>query len=258
MGYRSPYDYGNKGSNIQGKTFTIKSVAFSAKEFMEILNNIDSLKKGDVIILDEAGIFMSSRSWQSLNNKMINFILQTFRNLNLIVIITVPNLTFIDSQSRKLFHLLMETQEINYKEKKVIVKPLLMQNNPKINKLYLKYLRIKIKGKGVMPIKKVKFGLPSELLIKQYEEKKSRFLLNLNLEIEREINKNEAKEMREGGLKPLSEQENKVFNLYLEILSKNPNLKRALIYKMIAELMNLDHTTVYQYMNNIKKKGHLV
>lgn len=250
--------FGENLCYLQEKIFTIDRIAFTAKEFMDILNDTEKLKKGDVIILDEAGVSMSARNWQSLNNKMINYVLQTFRNLNLIVIITVPNLTFIDSQSRKLFHLLMETQNIDFIEKKVIIKPLIMQNNPKINKLYLKYPRIKLKGKGVMPIKRVRFGLPSQSLREQYELKKTRFLFNLNREIEREIERNERKDMREFKIKPLSEQEQRTMDLYLDTLAHHPNMKRILIYEIIAGKMGLARETIYGYIKNIKKKGHIV
>ena len=119
------------------KDFNIKRIIFKAEDLMDLINN-GNLKRGSVIIWDEAGIDLSNRNWQSNINKMLNFLLQTFRHKNFILILTVPYQDFLDASSRKLFHADIETVSIDKREKRVIVKPKLLQYNPGMKKWYRK------------------------------------------------------------------------------------------------------------------------
>ena len=98
------------------KDFNIRNVVFSPKQFMEILEN-PWIKRGSVIIFDEAGVGIPSRDWYTIQNKMLGYVMQTFRHMNLCVIFTVPNIGFVDVQMRNLFHIYLETQSINYKKR---------------------------------------------------------------------------------------------------------------------------------------------
>lgn len=123
-----------------------KRVARTPKEFASIVKN-GNLKKGNAIIFDEAGVGISNREWHSATNKAMNSILQTFRNRNLIAIFTVPSKKYIDKQGRELSHYLVETQRIDYDEKKNIVKFMVNQHNPRYGKTYVKYPILDINGK---------------------------------------------------------------------------------------------------------------
>ena len=97
--------------------FNEKRIVFTPDKFLEIIRHDKELHSGNVIIFDEAGVGMASREWYSIQNKILSYVLQTFRFKNLIVIFTVPDFTYIDSQARKLFHFYFETSKILKKSK---------------------------------------------------------------------------------------------------------------------------------------------
>lgn len=173
------------------KRFSIKYVVFSAEEFIQLVNS-GKLKKGDVIIWDEAGVGIPAKEWWSISNKMINYVLQVFRKENLIVIFTTPSFTFIDASTRRLFHAYIETVRVDFKRKQTIVKWMRVQYNPRFGKDYYKYHRV-VNSEGINVVKKLRFGLPSEQLIKDYEDKKIVFAANLYSDVEGEL-----KDIREG------------------------------------------------------------
>lgn len=172
--------------------FNVDRVIFKARELMKLING-DTLKPGSVIVWDEAGIDLSNRNWQSITNKMLNALLQTFRHRNFILLFTVPFHDFIDSSSRKLFHADFQTQRLNKNQGVVVLKPKLLQYNSDLGKWYRKYLKVTING-GVIKIRKWKVPRPSKELIKVYEEKKNLFTKGLNQKIDMELLGLESKE----------------------------------------------------------------
>ncbi len=173
--------------------FGIDRVIFKGSELMDLINS-GELKSGSVILWDEAGIDLSSRSWQSMMNKMLNFLLQTFRHKNLVLIMTAPYGDFIDVASRKLFHAEFETVAINKRKKTCAIKPLLLQYNSSNKKWYRKYLQVIKKGIGQIKIKRWNVPKPSDELIEVYEKKKNEFTDSLNKEIGRSLVKIEKDE----------------------------------------------------------------
>jgi hypothetical protein len=166
-------------------------LVFKADDFLKLLNS-GKLKKGDCIIWDEAGVGLPSREWYSISNKAIGYLLQTFRNLNLAVIFTTPNLGYIDNQARGLFHSYIQTERIDYKRNVAICKLFFIDVDAKKGKVYHKYPRFKFRTpegytrKTV--IKELHIEKPSESLTKAYELKKKAYTAQLNLGLEREVN----------------------------------------------------------------------
>lgn len=168
-------------------TFDINRVVFTSRDFMALLNS-GTLHKGDAILFDEAGVGMPSREWYSLSNKMLNYVLETFREQNLCVIFTTPSFDFIDSQARKLFHTFIQTAAINRKEERVITKWFDLQHDPRSGETYFKYPRANREGEGTVMINRVCFAMPPEDLRKAYEIKKSEYAKQLRIEAEKELN----------------------------------------------------------------------
>ena len=174
--------------------FNCDRVIFKARELMKLINE-GNLKPGSVIVWDEAGIDLSNRNWQSVTNKMLNALLQTFRHKNFILFFTVPYNDFIDSSSKKLFHADFETQRINKTESVVVLKPKLLQYNSNMGKWYRKYLKVNQNNKMVK-IRRWKVPKPSKKLIDAYEERKNIFTKNLNAGIDAQLYGLEAKDKR--------------------------------------------------------------
>jgi len=174
------------------RPFNVKNVVLSSAEFMERLNSKD-IQKGDIIIYDEAGVGQNNRQWQSLSNKLFNFIMMTFRYKNLVVIFTVPSFDFIDAGSRKLFHAVFQTQSIDRKNNKLVVLPKIMKYDSFTGQIRTQYLKEKVQGtKKIKIYHRLKLKLPDKALIEQYEAKKKKWAEKLNQDIMEMIKKQEA------------------------------------------------------------------
>jgi len=81
--------------------FDISHVTFTPEEFFECLGR---LKNNCFILFDEAGVSYSHREFQSMANKMLGFVFQTFRYKFINVIFTLPTLGYLDYVGRGLLH----------------------------------------------------------------------------------------------------------------------------------------------------------
>ena len=166
--------------------FSDEYIIFNPKDFMKLIVDEEKTPMGTVIIYDELGVSMSARNWQSITNKIINYVLQTFRHRKLIVFFTVPDSQFVDKQTRKLFHAMFEMRSINIDKGYSVIKPKFIQTNPATGKVYHKYLRV-INEKGMIPLSRVKIEMPNKELSVKYEKKRSQFTAKLNRDILEEI-----------------------------------------------------------------------
>jgi energy-coupling factor transporter ATP-binding protein EcfA2 len=162
-------------------------VVFTSKDFLTLLNS-GLLRKGHVVIFDEAGVGMSSRDWYTVQNKILGAVLQTFRNLNIGVIFTVPNMSFIDSQARKLFHHYFETSHIDYEHDVAYLKVYEIQYNGKYDKCYFKHPKVNYGGK-LIKFNKIGILKPSKNLILKYEKQKHEYTKALNKDAEDVVRK---------------------------------------------------------------------
>jgi len=228
-------------------SFDIDRCCFKAKDFMNTVNSLVERSeqgekiKGKVIMWDEFGVEHNAREFMTISNRVINYFFQTSRHLNLIVIMTVPLLSFIDSATRKLMHGVAEMQGINTRDKTASVKVKMLQTNVMTGKEYPKYLRYRKKNRTFVS-KKLKFKLPSKELLEAYELKKKEFTTGLNKDIMNKLLKSEAKENKQA--KPLSPMQEKVTGLL-----KDNGVDR------VAEILNLNIGTVYEHKKEAEKKG---
>jgi ABC-type dipeptide/oligopeptide/nickel transport system ATPase component/DNA-binding CsgD family transcriptional regulator len=215
------------------------NIFMKSTDFIKRLHE-GNLKKGTVLVWDEAGKDLNSKQWASKANKVMNVVFQIFRRENIIVLFTLPYFSFLDSDARKLVHGLFETQGIDTNSKEVIVKPLLIQTNQETGKMYKKFLRVKMPEEGLLPVKRIRLPMPNLEAIKYYENKKEEF--------SKEVYK-EAYDMlmkAEGGDKPkkeLNTEQKLVYNLILQGKDKN----------QIAEELYMDYRTVVSHAVRIGK-----
>tara|TARA_Y100000310_G_C20517674_1_gene732023 strand:- start:143 stop:988 length:846 start_codon:yes stop_codon:yes gene_type:complete len=153
-------------------------IIFNPLEFLKLITS-KILKKGDIIIFDEAGVGMSSREWYSIQNKLLGSVLQTFRNLNVGVIFTTPNLSFIDIQARKLFHYYMETANIDYKKELAYLKVFEIQHNSRYDKTYFKHPKFKVDNRFIT-MSHIEVQKPKPKQCKDYETMKLIYTEQLN------------------------------------------------------------------------------
>lgn len=229
------------------KDFDINMVCFKAKDFMNTINNLversekGEIIRGRVVMWDEFGVEHNAREFMTISNRVINYFFQTSRHLNLIVIMTVPLLSFIDSATRKLCHAVAEMQGINSHDKTATVKVKMLQTNAMTGKEYPKYLRYRKKSKTFVS-KRLKFHLPSKELLEDYEKKKKAFTTQLNKEIMNKLLAVEEKNNKQ--VRALTQAQEKV----AQLLSKHSA-------EEVADKLGITLTSVYGHKTNIEKKG---
>lgn len=225
--------------------FTIENLCFSPREFMSLVSGTTKqLKKGSVIVFDEVQVSMSHLDYQSLQSKMLNYVFQTFRHRNFILFMTSPHFNFINASLRRLFHARIETISINPNEKQVTLKPLLLQVNQDTGDVYRKYLRVHVKGQGVVPLQRMRVSMPSDELIGAYEEKKTAFTQGLNESIERDLAKLE-KGSKDKNRPKFTPRQEEIIGLLLEHKTQND----------IAKQLEIHPRVVRFHMNAVEKKG---
>ena len=228
--------------------FNIDRVVFSGGELMRLINS-GKLKKGSAIVFEEAGIGMSSKSWQSVTNKLLNFLIQTFRHRNFILIFNTPYMDFVDASTRKLFHAEISTLKIDIPSGTCRLKPRYIQYNSRNKKFYFKMLRV-ITSSGKRPINTWSISKPSPELIKAYEIKKRAFTDKLNAGIQSDLQKLEE----EDNDKPIdtrnlpTEAQNEVLEL----------LQKGLTVPQMAEELFVSPQNVNKHMVSLKKKGYII
>jgi len=169
--------------------FTIDNVCFYPEEFMSLLNEEKKpMPSGSVVVYEEAGVTLGHRDWHSVANRMIHYVLQTFRHRNLIVIFTVPDFSFFDASARKLMHCRAETMGIDQEHKQVLLKPLFLSVSQSTGKVYNIFLRYsggsQVGGGKARKLERLRVGLPSKGLLREYEDRKRSFTDRLNAEIQ--------------------------------------------------------------------------
>jgi len=167
--------------------FGIDRCVFSGLDLMRLINGT-KLKKGSAIVFDEMSIDMDNRNWNSTTNKMINYLMQTFRYRGFIMLMNSPFMDFVDSKTRKLFHADIGIQGIDYEKCEAILQPRIIQYNGRNKKFYYKRLKVSTPEFGTVPIDSWSVPKPSEGLRKEYDAKKDKYSRVLNAKIESELN----------------------------------------------------------------------
>ncbi len=160
-----------------GTPFPIRNCCFTIDQLIRLLHSKE-LKRGELIILEEAGVNLNSLDFQNKISKLFTFVLQSFRSMNLCLIMNLPVLTMLNKSARLLLHANFVTSSINYEKKVITIKPYFHQLNQQTGKVYSKWLRVKF-GDKVRPIERFYYKMPSNELINQYEKEKMKFVSDL-------------------------------------------------------------------------------
>jgi hypothetical protein len=162
-------------SHILDPTFTDNledRVVYFPDDFMRALQNIKKKRIiGGAIIWDEAGVGMPAREWFDTANKSISYTLQVFGRYRPIVYFVTQDVSYIDSQARKLFHGFYEMNRMG--NKCSIAKPFDVKYNKRNGKVYYIYPRLHMKHDDAygckVIIKKINVLRPFKELEQRYE-----------------------------------------------------------------------------------------
>ncbi len=227
-----------------GKEFPTEThTCFSVGELMKLLSS-GTLKKGEIIIFEEAGANLGALDFQHQISKVFTYVLQSFRSMNVGVIFNLPVLTMLNKTARLLIHAHFITIGIDFDRKVCKIKPLFHQLNQQMGKSYWKYMRVNVKG-DIVALERFNYGIPSKSLVEIYEKKKFKFVSELSKEFSDKLDRIEEKEQKKLARKDLPEKAMITFNMLKD--GKNP--------KQIAEERGVSLTTIYDSIKLIKKKG---
>lgn len=238
--------------------FDVDRCCFRDVEFMDKINELttgENTKKGTVIMWDEFGVDHSAREFMTISNRVINYFFQTSRHYNLVIIVTVPLLSFIDSNTRKLMHSVAEMNAIDMWRKQSTAKVKMIQTNVITGKEYPKFLRYKKNGK-MYAIKTFKFGLPSKGLLKRYEKKKKEFTAGLFREIKNDLVSSARKKTK---VKELTELQEEIVKLWDGGMTNQTEIAKTLgtippqICRNISWIKNKGYTLERRKKNEIRR-----
>ncbi len=235
-------------------TFDIKKqVVFKFRHVMRLINDEEFKKKEWKIILwDEPQTEVSNVTWQSIVNRLLNYLATTFRNQNVIFILASPYRDLLDSRTMKMVHCIFECEGVNKKKRVCIVRPKLQQYNSKLKKTYEHRLYVAT-GNGAYPLTRWAIKKPPEEMIKLYEEKKTEFTKELNKKIEDQLKEFDDDDDKE---EVQSEFEGKKL-LTPKMLEVYDCWKRGITRQIdIAKELKTEAKYVGRIEKSIRKRGH--
>ena len=186
--------------SILDKTFypnLEERVVYYPEQFMDAMKDIANKNIiGGAIVWDEAGVGIPARSWYELSNKSINFVTQVMGYLRPIIFFVTQDMTYIDSQPRKLFHAFYEcyrnSTQYNF------MKPFEIQYDKRKGKIYYKYPRISRMVEDIVgstiKLNKIKVDKPPKEMIDRYEQHSFDFKDRIMLQMEERIRKYDQEE----------------------------------------------------------------
>ncbi|MDD5061103.1 MAG: hypothetical protein PHN44_02335 [Candidatus Marinimicrobia bacterium] len=176
-------------SKMTNRPFTYKNIVFEADALLEFIQK--SVPRS-VVVLDEAGVELAAREFMSQRNRSMGKIFQVFRYKQIALIWTLPDLSMIDVQIRKLCHTFMETQPIDYKNGKTRVKWFNIYIDRWTGDITRQFPRVRINGVTYVA-RGFKFGRPSPEIIEPYEKNKNIFFEKILKDARNDIAKSEGK-----------------------------------------------------------------
>ena len=150
-----------------------KNVCFDPDKFLDL---VQTLPPGSVIIGDEFGTQMDSRSAMNKQNKALSHLFQTMRYKNHIVFLTVPDFGMVDKNARKLTHAVLRFNAKSVDKRNGLCWGdfSFLENDERIGEIFFKRMRVHVNGKYVC-IERVPIPKPIRLIVDKYEKMKRKY-----------------------------------------------------------------------------------
>jgi DNA-binding CsgD family transcriptional regulator len=227
------------------KEFPVENICFSVEDIIKRISS-GELKKGEILIFEEAGANLGSLDFQNKLSKMFTYVLQTFRSLNVGIFFNLPYLSMLNKQARMLIHAHFVTNGIDHELGVAKSRGYFLQINQSTGKVYNKNLRVKKNGIA-LPIKSFSYRMPSKELADAYEKKKYDFIINLTKDFKKEIENinNESKIKNKNRIPGLTRTQSEVY-AYLD---------SGMTGTEISEEMGTTPSNIYSICKKIRDKG---
>lgn len=228
------------------KEFPKENICFSLDEIMSRLAT-GNLVSGDMLILEEAGTSMGNMDFQNKASKMFNYILQTFRSRNIIVLMNLPYFTMLNKTTRMLLHMRWEMMSIDKTRKVSYIKPYWIQVSQTKGKTYYHFPQILV-NRSTEQVRFLSYGMPSKELHDRYEERKASFVMGLTNDIMQVVANEKLKAANAMRPTKLVGEQQRVY----DFIMANQNKYRTL---EIAQQLGMQPANLTQKLNAIEKRG---
>lgn len=158
------------------------------------LLNSEKFKRGDAIVMEEAGVDLSAKEWQSFINKAVNKVIQTFRWEGIALIMNVPVDAFVDKWARVLWQGYGEMVYINEESEISLMKFFDMSYSGRYQTIFYKYPYKVINGRWIQQ-RSFAIPKPSDELLMEYEPLHKRFKKNIRRDLGEELKKRKEKQL---------------------------------------------------------------
>lgn len=206
----------------------------------ELQEKMSNLKKHGVYILDDAGPAYDARSSMSKDNKDLNYILQTARTQNNIILVSAPHSAMLDITARRIAQYYGETAEARHDIGLTFVKVFLLKRAMRENKVYYTY-----PTKGRMTAVRYYTGLPPAKIKKQYDTVRDAQALVI-------MRRREERQAREGDKEERAADRQTAADKFCEVLTSYAQSKEEVNLETIIEKTKLSRNTVMAYMKRFK------
>jgi hypothetical protein len=157
-------------------SFDADRVMFDPHSFMEQLTawKDQGETRGKMIVVDEAGVGIGSRSWYDKDQIQLNKVLQVIRSENMGMIFTLPRLSELDSQTRGRLRAMIKMDNMKPGQYADVRYLRWQPARDERSKVYRKYPILR-NGASRKKIRRLRFGPPSQELVNDYESRKDTF-----------------------------------------------------------------------------------
>lgn len=235
------YRYGK----MRKAQYYVDHCIFRATDFMIGLND-KNIKKKVNWNWDEAGVDAGTAEHATVKNKAIGWLAQTFRNMQQVVFFTIPTLGMLTPQVRKLIHYYLEAISVDKKRNVCIMKPLKMQYNTRMDKIYYHNLNYSLGDGGFEEVEFMGVPLAQEEILDLYEKKKWGFTRHLNLELQIMLENIEAKKT-ETPLDKCTDLQREIYRLMTE--------ENVLTQTDLVERIGTSPAVISQNIGYMRRKG---
>ena len=177
-------------------TFDAERVMFDPAEFLAKLQEWKEAGEtaGKMVVVDEAGVGIGTRSWYEKDQIKLNKVLQVIRDENMGIIFTVPALSDLDSQARRRLRAFCEMTSLEEGEWAEFKMLRWQPKRDDQNQVYKKYPVVRVRGQPTK-IRRMRLSPPSSDLTKAYNTRKEAFQADLYEDAEGEFRDDEKEGM---------------------------------------------------------------
>jgi hypothetical protein len=179
----SGLSFAEKCAKLLGTKIGKENIYFSIRDVIGKVAE-EEPKPGTIFFIDEQQVGAGAKDHQSKKNKAYTAFLSTVRSNRYIIITTLPFSDMEDKQLRRLFHVELETQGINFSDNTVRTRPRYLEHSRVKDKTYRKRLVVVFSdSEGNRKARKLSswdISRPSQEIIDIYEPMKRSFKQKLS------------------------------------------------------------------------------